>query len=253
MANFSVMKISFFSSQDYERPFFESANDSYNHELDFLEARLSENTAPLAQDAPCVCAFVRDDLGEPVLKSLKKHGVSLIALRSAGFNHVDLDAAARLNMKVVRVPAYSPNAVAEHTVALIMALNRQLYRSYNRVREGNFSLRGLLGFDMKGKTVGIVGTGNIGMVAARILKGFGCELLGYDIYPSEVGKEFGLKYVELDELLERSDIVTLHCPLTPDTHHLIDRNAVTKMKRGAMLVNTSRGGVVETGAVIEGL
>jgi len=247
------MKTVLFSTKPYEWPFFETANEPIGHDLEFLEVRLSQETASLAAGYPCVCAFVSDDLAEPVLQTLSEGGTRFIALRSAGFNHVDLQAADRLGLRVVRVPAYSPNAVAEHTVGLMLALNRQLYRAYNRVREGNFALSGLLGFDMAGKTVGVVGTGNIGTVTARILHGFSCSLLGHDVAKNPECEKLGMRYVALDELLQGSDIVTLHCPLTPETHHLIDRDAIETMKRGVMLVNTSRGGVVDTAAVIQGL
>jgi len=187
------------------------------------------------------------------LTTLAGGGTTLVALRSAGFNHVDLQAAAELGIAVVRVPAYSPYAVAEHAVGLMLALNRKFHRAYNRVREGNFSLDGLLGFDMHGKTAGIVGTGKIGTVVATILKGFGCRLIGYDPYPSDAARELGVEYVSLDDLIGQADIITLHLPLTPETHHLIGAEAIAKMKPGAMLINTSRGALLDTAEVIEGL
>jgi len=188
-----------------------------------------------------------------VLHELARHGTRLIALRCAGFNNVDLIAADQLGLVVTRVPAYSPHAVAEHTVALMLALNRKLHRAYARVREGNFSLDGLVGFDMRGRTVGIVGTGRIGQVVAEILRGFGCQLLGYDAYPSEACQRLGVEYVLLPELWARSNIVTLHCPLTLSTHHLLDAKALARMRDGVMLINTSRGALVDTHAVIDGL
>ena len=219
----------------------------------FLEPRLSVETARLAAGIPAVCAFVNDELGRATLEILAGGGTGLIALRSAGFNNVDLAAAAELGLRVVRVPAYSPYAVAEHTVALILALNRKIHRAYQRVRDGNFSLDGLLGFDLHGRAVGVVGTGVIGTTVIGILSGFGMCVLASDPFPNERVREFGALYVELPELLARSDIITLHCPLLPDTAHLVDRAAIGQMRRGVMLVNTSRGGLVDSRAVIAGL
>ena len=246
------MKVSVFSTKPYDKSFLAAANDSA-HDLAFFEVRLSRETAPLARGSDVVCAFVNDDLGADVIAELAQEGVRMIALRSAGFNHVDLTAAQDANIPVARVPAYSPHAVAEHTIALILTLNRHLHRAYNRVRDGNFALDGLLGFDLYGKTVGIVGTGNIGEIVARILNGFGCNLLAFDPAPNPACTELGVRYVDLDELLSHSDIITLQCPLTPQTHHLIDANAIDRMKPGAMLINTSRGAVVDTTALIAGL
>ncbi|QPH54941.1 2-hydroxyacid dehydrogenase [Pontivivens ytuae] len=246
------MRIAVFSTKPYDRTYLEKANQGA-HELAFFEVRLSLETAPLAAGADVVCAFVNDDLSADVIAALAEAGTRLIALRSAGFNHVDLAAAEAAGVYVARVPAYSPHAVAEHTVALILGLNRKLHRAYNRVREGNFALEGLLGFDLQGKTVGVVGTGQIGEVVCRILKGFGCALLAYDPYPNDACTELGARYVELNELLGASDVITLQCPLTPDTHHLINEETVAKMKPGVMLINTSRGAVVDTRALIRGL
>ena len=218
-----------------------------------MEPRLSAGTAPPAAGIPAVSVFVNDDLDRATLETLAAGGTRLIALRSAGFNNVDLPAAAGLDLRVVRVPAYSPHAVAEHTVTLILALNRKIHRAYQRVRDGNFSLDGLLGFDLHGRAVGVIGTGIIGATAAGILHGFGCELLASDPYPSERVRALGARYVQLPELFARADIVTLHCPLLPATTHLIDRRAIAQMKRGVMLINTSRGGLVDSRAVIAGL
>jgi D-lactate dehydrogenase len=223
------------------------------HELMFLEPRLTAETVKLAEGFSAVCAFVNDQLGEPVLAALAGGGTRLVALRSAGFNHVDLAAAARLGLTVARVPAYSPYAVAEHTVGLILSLNRKLHKSYARVREGNFSLESLLGFDLFERTVGIIGTGKIGAVVARILHGFGCRLLAHDVHENADVKSLGARYVPLDELYAAADIITLHCPLTPQTYHLIDDAAHAKMKPGVMLINTSRGALVDTQAAIDGL
>lgn len=248
------MKIAVFSTKPYDKEFLNQANKAFEHTLAFLEPHLSKETVALAAGFQCVCVFVNDWLDAAALRTLHEHGTSLVALRCAGYNNVDLAVARDLGMAVVRVPAYSPYAVAEHAVALMMALNRKIYRAYNRVKEGNFSLEGLMGFDMKGKTVGIIGTGKIGAVVARILHGFGCTLLAYDPYPDSTCQEkLGVRYVDLPELLTQSDIITLHCPLTPQTYHLIDEQAVAKMKPGVMLINTSRGTVIETTAVIRGL
>ncbi len=249
------MRVSVFSTKAYDREYLELANKEAGnpHELVFFDPKLSEATALLAKDAPAVCTFVLDMLSGEVLKTLADGGTKLIALRCAGFNQVDLPAAATHDIKVVRVPAYSPHAVAEHTAALMLAINRKVHRAFNRVREGNFALDGLLGFDMNGKTVGVVGTGKIGRIVIRIMQGFGCEVVAHDPYPNAELQNAGLEYLPMDELLARSDIVTLHCPLSAQTHYLIDRNAVRLMKRGVMLINTSRGGLIDTAAVIDGL
>jgi D-lactate dehydrogenase len=247
------MQIAVFSTKSYDRTFLEAANAEFGHGLKFLEPRLAPETAQLAAEYDAVCAFVNDQLDAQVLEQLATTGTKAVALRCAGFNNVDLLAADRLGIRVVRVPVYSPYAVAEHTLALILALNRKIHRAYSRVREGNFSLQGLLGFDMHGRTVGIVGTGAIGRVVAEILGGFGCRLLGYDKFPHDAARQLGVEYVELERLLGESDIVTLHCPLTPETRHLINGHAVSLMKPGVMLINTSRGAVIDTHAVIAGL
>lgn len=247
------MRIAFFSTKSYDRLHFVPEAKARGHEILFLEPRLSEETAPLAAGFPCISAFVNDRLDAGVLEILARGGTKVVALRSAGYNHVDLKAGRRLAISVVRVPAYSPHAVAEHTVGLILALNRKIHRATTRVREGNFSLEGLLGFDLAGKTAGIVGTGRIGRIVAKILAGFDCHLLAFDPYPSAECEALGARYLPLDDLLAESDIVTLHCPLTPGSHHLIGPEAVRRMKRGAMLVNTSRGALVDTRAVIFGL
>ncbi len=247
------MRVAIFSTKPYDQQFFTAANDRHHFELTFFEPRLTIETVGLAAGFETVCAFVNDRLDAPVLERLAQQGTRLIALRCAGFNHVDLAAAERLGIRVVRVPAYSPHAVAEHTVGLILTLNRKLHRAYSRVREGNFSLQGLLGFDLFERTVGIVGTGQIGAVVATILHGFGCRLLGFDPFPNPACAAIGVKYVELDELLAQSDIITLNCPLTPATRHLINAASIAKMKPGVMLINTSRGAVVDTPATIDAL
>ncbi len=246
------MKIAMFSTKSYDVTSFDRANRALGHEITYFEPRLLETTVSLAAGFGGVCAFVNDHLNAAVLEQLVAGGTRLIALRSAGFNHVDLEAADALGLTVARVPAYSPHAVAEHAVAMILSLNRKLARAHHRVREGNFSLEGLLGFDMNGKTVGVVGTGKIGRIFVGIVRGFGCRVLAYDPFPHPEVEAIGA-YVPLTTLLAESDVVSLHCPLTPETHHLIDADAVERMKPGTMLVNTSRGALVDTLAVIDGL
>ncbi len=247
------MKVAVFSTKTYDQCFLEEANKKHRHELAFFETRLTPDTTPLAKGSPAVCAFVNDELDRRVLEKLVQGGTRLIALRSAGFNHVDLPAAADLGLRVARVPAYSPAAVAEHTVALLLSLNRRIYRAYNRVRDGNFSLEGLLGFDLEGKTVGVVGTGKIGATFARIMLGFRCRVLAFDPYPSQECVKSGVRYVELPTLLSDSDIISLHCPLTVETQHLINQESLRHVKRGVMLLNTGRGALIDTRAVIDAL
>jgi D-lactate dehydrogenase len=247
------VQITVFSTKPYDRAFLDAANAAYGHVLVYQDARLSAATALLSRGSEVVCAFVNDLLDRAVLSILAEWGVRLVALRCAGFNNVDLAAAQELGISVARVPAYSPHAVAEHSLALILALNRKTHRAYARVREGNFALDGLLGFDLHGRTAGIVGTGTIGTVLARILAGIGCRLLAHDPFPNEACRALGAHYVPLDELLAGSDIITLHCPLTPETRHLIDASALRRIKRGAMLINTGRGALIDTPAVIEAL
>jgi D-lactate dehydrogenase len=248
------MKVAFFSTKSYDRQSFEAVNANYHHELTFFDVQLNSNTAVLAAEFPVVCMFVNDIGDAATLDILASQGTRLLALRSAGFNNVDLERVKELGIKVLRVPAYSPYAVAEHAVALVLTLNRKLYKAYNRVRDDNFSLEGLLGFDLYGCTVGILGTGKIGMVFAQIMQGFGCSLLGYDTYPNTQFEGIGnAHYVTLSELLANSDIISLHCPLLPETHHLINAKTIEQMKSGVMLINTSRGGLIDTSAVIAGI
>ncbi|WP_433885099.1 2-hydroxyacid dehydrogenase [Pseudomonas vranovensis] len=247
------MRVLFFSSQTYDQDSFTSASPAPEIELHFQPARLTEDTAPLAAGHEVVCAFINDDLGAAVLERLAAAGTRLIALRSAGYNHVDLAAAKRLGLAVVRVPAYSPHAVAEHAVALILALNRRLHRAYNRTREGDFTLHGLTGFDLHGKTVGVVGTGQIGAAFARIMAGFGCQLLAYDPYPNPELLALGARYLSLPQLLRQAQVISLHCPLTDDTRHLINAQSLADLQPGAMLINTGRGALVDTPALIEAL
>jgi D-lactate dehydrogenase len=246
------MKTAIFSTKSYDETFMSLSNQDYGHELVYFESRLTADTAKLATGFPAVCVFVNDQLNAEVLQFLHENGTRLIALRSAGFNHVDLAAAERLGLTIVRVPAYSPYAVAEHALALIQGLNRKLYRAYNRVREGNFSLEGLLGFDLHAKTVGVIGTGKIGMIFANIMNSLGCNVLLYDPYPNHT-LAHNMRYVSLAELYAESDIISLHCPLTPETHHMINHQVLAQMKNGVMLINTSRGKLVDTKAVISAL
>jgi D-lactate dehydrogenase len=246
------MKTAVFSTKSYDREFLTAASAGA-HELHFFEPHLDASTAVLAAGFGAACVFVNDTVDAAVLSRLAAGGTRMIALRCAGFNRVDLAAAKQHGITVARVPAYSPYAVAEHTVGLILALNRNLHRAYNRVREGNFALEGLLGFDLHGRTAGLIGTGKIGAVAARILRGFGCDLLAVDPFQNPECLALGVRYVPLEELLTRADIVSLHSPLTAENRHLIDAPALARMKRGAMLINTSRGELIDTAAAIEAL
>ena len=247
------MRTILFSCQTYDRDSFSAAPGADTLELHFQPARLSLDTAALAHGHEVVCPFINDDLSAPVLEQLAAGGTRLIALRSAGYNHVDLAAAKHLGLDVVRVPAYSPHAVAEHAVALILALNRRLHRAYNRTREGDFSLHGLTGFDLVGKTVGIVGTGQIGATFGKIMAGFGCQLVCFDPFPNPQLQALGARYTSLAELLAESHIISLHCPLTADNKHLINERSLATLKHGAMLINTGRGALVHTPALIDAL
>lgn len=247
------MRIVLFSSKPYDRNSFLDQPLAAGWQLEFQDCLLRSDSAALADGADVVCAFINDDLSSPVLERLAAGGTRLIALRSAGYNHVDLQAAESLGLAVVRVPAYSPHAVAEHAVALIMALNRRIHRAFNRTREDDFSLHGLTGFDLHGKSVGVVGGGQIGMAFARIMAGFGCRVLIYDPYPLSDLAEPAMRQVALDQLIEASDIISLHCPLTDSSRHLIDARRLEQMKRGAMLINTGRGALVDTPALIDAL
>jgi D-lactate dehydrogenase len=247
------MRVAVFSTKPYDAESLQTAANGHGHDLVFLEPRLTRETVALVQGCDAVCAFVNDDLGADVLRALHDRGVRLLALRSAGFNHVDLGVTEQLGLTVARVPGYSPYAVAEHAVGLVLTLNRKIHRAFNRVRENNFALNGLLGFDLNGRTVGVVGTGRIGAIFSRIMLGFGCRVLASDPYPSEECRAAGVEYVDLDELFSRSDVIALHCPLTPETHHMIDADALSRMRDGVMLINTSRGALVDTTAVIAAL
>jgi D-lactate dehydrogenase len=245
------MKIAFFSTQSYDREFFNRYVTT--HQIVYFDAPLNEQTANLAAGCNAVCVFVNDKLPAEVITQLQQTGIQLIALRCAGFNNVNLGAAKAAGIKVVRVPAYSPHAVAEHAVALIQTLNRKTHKAYNRVREGNFSLERLTGFDLYQKTVGVIGTGKIGEVFCQIMQGFGCKILAFDLFENKELAALGVQYLPLMEVLQQSDILSLHCPLNEQTKHIINPQTIAMMKEGAMLINTSRGALVDTKAVIEGL
>jgi len=247
------MKICFFSTQPYDREFFTRYNDSFGFELEYFEAHLNNQTASLVNGAIVVCVFVNDKVDAAVIQKLAEKGVKIIALRCAGFNNVDLTAALQYNIRVCRVPAYSPEAVAEHTVAMILTLDRKIHKAYNRVREQNFSLNGLLGFDLYGKTVGVIGTGNIGKAFCKIMLGFGCRVLAFDVIANKDLEQIGVIFLPLIELLEQSDIISLHCPLNEQTRHIINSDTIKMMKKGVMLINTSRGGLIDTNDVIDAL
>jgi D-lactate dehydrogenase len=244
------MRVAVFSTKSYDRAFLTMANEEFGHDLVFFDPRLTWQTCPLAMGFPAVCAFVNDQLDAHVLVTLAKQSVRLIAMRCAGFNNVDLRIADQIGLTIARVPAYSPHAVAEHTVGLMLALNRRFHKAYNRVREGNFALDGLLEFDFCGRTVGVVGTGRIGTIVAKIMAAFGCPVVAYDVTRNPEVEAFGAKYVALDELLSQSDVITLHCPLVPETYHLLGQAALAKVKRGVMIVNTSRGALIDTREVV---
>lgn len=247
------MKTAVFSTKPYDQAFLETFAEGTDHEFSFFEEKLTMNTAFLTEGHTAICAFVNDVLTAPVLDALKEHGVQFIALRCAGFNQVDLRHAAQIGIKVAHVPAYSPYAVAEFALALILTLNRRIHRAYNRVRDGNFSIEGLLGFDLHGSTVGVIGTGTIGVVFTRLLQGFGIKVIGYDVFPNSRFTEAGGTYVPLEQLFADSDIISLHCPLTPETFHLINEETLGLMRQGVMIINTSRGGLVDATDVIHGL
>ncbi|GLC96558.1 lactate dehydrogenase [Cupriavidus sp. TA19] len=247
------MKVAVFSAKPYDREYLDAANVAEGHQLRYFDDLLSMGTVGLAAGHDAICIFVNDTVDASVLDALKRGGTGLVALRCTGFNNVDLKAAASLDMKVVRVVSYSPNSVAEHAVALLLAVNRKIHRAYNRTRDFNFSLDGLMGFDFCGKTVAVVGTGKIGRVFARIMLGFGCDVIGYDVYHSPEFEALGARYAREGEIGASADIISLHCPLTPQTHHIINADTLARAKPGALLVNTSRGGLIDTEAAIDAL
>ncbi len=247
------IKMAVFSSRKWVVDSFNELNIKYKYEITYFEARLYNKTMPLTKGFDVVCVFVNDTIDEEIIKGLKENGVQQVALRCAGFNNVDIEAAQQHEMNVVRVPAYSPYAIAEHTLGLILSLNRKFHKAYSRVRDGNFALDGLLGFDLHGKTVGIIGTGKIGEIFINLIKGFGCNIIAYDKFPNEKLQKEGLKYVELQDIYKQSDVISLHCPLTYETFHMINEYAIAAMKAGVMIINTSRGPLIDTEAVIAGL
>ncbi|MBD8161688.1 2-hydroxyacid dehydrogenase [Erwinia persicina] len=247
------MKLAVYSTKQYDRKYLTQVNEDYGFELAFFDFLLSEHTAKNAVGCDGVCIFVNDDGSRAVLEELAELGIKFIALRCAGFNNVDLDAARELGIQVVRVPAYSPEAVAEHTVGMMMTLNRRIHRAYQRTRDANFSLEGLIGFNMHGRTAGVIGTGKIGIATMRILKGFGMKLLAFDPYPSPQALELGAEYVDIKTLFSQSDVITLHCPLTDENHHLLNSAAFAQMKDGVMVINTSRGALIDSQAAIDAL
>ncbi|MGE4289712.1 MAG: 2-hydroxyacid dehydrogenase [Salinivirgaceae bacterium] len=248
-----TIKLAVFCSKNWVTTSFDMVNAAYNFELAYFEARFDHQTALLAAGADAICVFVNDKVDAPALEILKEQGVKLVALRCAGFNNVDIEKAKALGIGVVRVPAYSPYAVAEHTLGLMLTLNRKLHKAYTRVRDGNFALDGLLGFDIHNKTIGVVGTGKIGQIFCKLMHGFGTRILAFDKFPNQEMQDMGVEYVDLQTLYQQSDIISLHCPLTYETYHMINDYAIAAMKPGVMIVNTSRGPLIDTNAVIEGL
>lgn len=247
------MKIAIFSARQYDREFMNAANAEAGHELRFFEAGLTPETVPLAAGQEVACIFGNDKADAVVLKALAAGGTRLVALRATGFDNVDLLAAAACSIKVVRVITYSPYSIAEHAVALLLAINRKIPRAYNRTRDSNFSLEGLMGSDLHGKTVAIIGVGKIGRTFARIMVGFGCQVLGYDKFPTPEFSAIGGRYVQPDEIFATADIISLHCPLTPENRHIVNADTLSRLKHGALLINTSRGGLVDTEAAVAAL
>jgi D-lactate dehydrogenase len=247
------MNIAVFSTKSYDQEYFEKYNDTNNYSFSFFETALNKDTANLSIGFQVVCVFVNDNVDKDTIEILSKNGVELIALRCAGFNNIDIEAALSKNIKVVRVPAYSPEAVAEHALALILTLNRKTHKAYNRVREGNFSLKNLIGFNIHGKTIGVIGTGQIGKTFCRVMKGFGCRIIAYDISKSQELMDLGVTYLSLNEVFQQSDILSLHCPLNEHTKHIVNEQSIALMKEGVMIINTSRGALINTVDVIKGL
>lgn len=247
------MNIAFFSCHPYEESFLEAANSNHRHQLTFLAQTLTPETVSLAAGYQAICVFVNDRLDAPTLQALAGQGIRLVALRCTGVNQVDSQKAQQLGIRILRVPTYSPHSVAEHAVALLLSLNRKTYLAYQRTKQNNFTLDGLMGFDLYGKRVGVIGTGKVGAAFARIMLGFGCHVLAYDKVRSAILQQLGVEYLPLEELLTKADVISLHCPLTPETHHLIGTTTLSRMKPGAYLINTSRGGLLDTPAVLGAL
>jgi D-lactate dehydrogenase len=251
--NGELMKITFFSAKPYDREIFDKLNKSFGFELEYFETHLGPHIINAVDQTDAVCVFVNDKLNAEVLEELSLKGVKVVALRCAGFNNVDLEAAKAYGIKVCRVPAYSPEAVAEHAVAMVLTLNRKTHKAYNRVREQNFSLNGLIGFNVNGKTIGVLGTGNIGAAFCKIMLGFGCNVIAFDVVPNPELVKLGVSYMTKEEVFKSADILSLHCPLNDSTHHIINKEALTMMKKGVAIINTSRGGLIDTKAVIAAL
>jgi D-lactate dehydrogenase len=247
------MKISLFSAKQYDKDYFEKVNKSFGFEIEYFDTHLGPHIINAIEDTDAVCVFVNDKVDAKVIESLAAKRVKIIALRCAGFNNVDLEAAKKYGMKVCRVPSYSPEAVAEHAVAMIQTLNRKTHKAYNRVREQNFSLNGLLGFDLYGKTVGVIGTGNIGRAFCKIMVGFGCQVKAFDVVANKELRSLGVEFLPVIDVFKQADIISLHCPLNESTRHLVNRETLQLMKKGVMLINTSRGGLIDTKAVIDAL
>ncbi|WP_405414801.1 2-hydroxyacid dehydrogenase [Maribacter sp. Asnod1-A12] len=247
------MKIAVFSTKSYDQEYFEKYNTDYDYDFSFYETALNVDTAKLSADCDVVCVFVNDVVNEETIKILSSNGIQLIALRCAGYNNIDLEAAEKADIKVVRVPAYSPEAVAEHALALILTLNRKTHKAYNRVREGNFSLKNLIGFNLSNKTIGVIGTGKIGETFCSILKGFGCRIIAFDIAENDELVAGGVEFLSLEDVFRQSEIISLHCPLNKHTKHIVNKASIAKMKDGVMIINTSRGALIKTQDAIEGL
>ena len=247
------MRVGIFSAKPYDIDHFDRVNQTFGLQIEYFDYRLCLQTVRLAHGFDVVCAFVNDSLGDKVLTELSKNGTKVIAMRCAGFNNVDLEVAKKLNLRVVNVPSYSPESVAEHTVALMLTLNRKVHKAYQRTRDANFSLSGLVGFNMQNRNVGVIGTGRIGLATIKILLGFGCHVYAHDPYPNHAVLELGVKYVSLEEIFSVCDIISLHCPLTSENHHLLNRDSFSRMKPGVMVINTSRGGLLNALDAIEAL
>ncbi len=247
------MKVGFFSAKQYDINHFDRINKTFGLQIEYFDYRLCLRTARLANGFEAICAFVNDSLCEEVLTELSENGTKVIAMRCSGFNNVDLEVAKKLNMKVVNVPSYSPESVAEHTVALMLTLNRKVHKAYQRTRDANFSLKGLVGFNMQNRNVGIIGTGKIGLATIKILLGFGCHVFAHDPYPNHAVLDLGVKYVPLEKIFAACDIISLHCPLTSENHHLLNKESFSRMKPGVMVINTSRGGLLNALDAIEAL
>ncbi len=247
------MKVGFFSAKQYDINHFDRINKTFGLQIEYFDYRLCVQTVSLAYGFEVICAFVNDSLSEKILTELSENGTRVIAMRCAGYNNVDLEAAKKLNLKVVNVPSYSPEAVAEHTVALMLTLNRKIHKAYQRTRDANFSLTGLVGFNMQNRSVGIIGTGRIGLATIKVLRGFGCHVFAHDPYPNQAVLDLGVEYVSLEEIFATCDIISLHCPLTSENHHLLNKESFSRMKQGVMVINTSRGGLLNAFDATEAL